>query len=217
MSTNQTPSAQRKNTVVMVQLSLLVAIEAIMAFTPLGSLPVGPIVATLAHLPVIVAAVVMGTKPGTFMGFVCGLLSFIVWTFIPPNPAIAFVWTPAYAVPGSDKGSLLSLLICFVPRILLGLATALMVKLFLKFDKKGFIAYPLAAILGTLLHTFLVLGGIYLFFGHQFAEANGIAFSALVGILLGVVATNGIMEAVLAGVVAIAFSKIIPVIRKKQI
>ena len=151
----------RKNVLLMVQLSILIAIEAVVCFTPLGSLPIGPMVATLSHIPVIIAAILLGVKGGALLGFSFGLFSFLVWTFMPPNPVLAFVWTPAYAVPGSSSGSVWSLILCFLPRILLGIVVALLVRGFKKFNKNGFIAYPLAAILGSLLHTVLVLGGIW--------------------------------------------------------
>ena len=81
----------------LVKFSILVVIEAIFCFTPLGSLPaLGPIVATLAMVPVIVTALILGTKAGAAMGAIAGLFSFIVWTFMPPVPPVAFVFTPFY-------------------------------------------------------------------------------------------------------------------------
>lgn len=52
-----------------IQFALLAAIEAVFCFTPLGSLPaIGPIVATLAMIPVIITSILLGTKAGTLMG-----------------------------------------------------------------------------------------------------------------------------------------------------
>ena len=48
----------------------LVAIEAIFCFTPLGSIPIGPIVATLAMIPVIIASLTFGKNIGMLLGFV---------------------------------------------------------------------------------------------------------------------------------------------------
>ena len=69
----------KNNTLFIVQFSILLAIEAIFCFTPLGSLPaMGPIVATLMMVPVIITAILLGTKAGTIMGAFAGLFSFIV-------------------------------------------------------------------------------------------------------------------------------------------
>ena len=59
------------------ELGVLIALEIIIAFTPLGTIQIGPVAATLGHIPVIIAAVVLGTAEGAFMGFVFGLLSFL--------------------------------------------------------------------------------------------------------------------------------------------
>ena len=57
-----------------IQFALLAAIEAVFCFTPLGSLPaIGPIVATLAMIPVIITSILLGTKAGTLMGAITGL------------------------------------------------------------------------------------------------------------------------------------------------
>ena len=53
---------------------IILTIEAIVCFTPLGSLPaIGPIVATLGMLPVIIAAHTLGLRAGAAMGFFAGL------------------------------------------------------------------------------------------------------------------------------------------------
>ena len=53
----------RKQILFLVQFAMLLAIEAVFCFTPLGSLPIGPMVATFAMLPVIVAAGHRGGDP----------------------------------------------------------------------------------------------------------------------------------------------------------
>ena len=86
-----------KKTIFLAQFAMLLAIEAIVCFTPLGSLPIGPMVATLGMVPVIITAIILGTPAGTAMGFFTGLFSFLVMTFTPPTP-VAFVFTPFYSI-----------------------------------------------------------------------------------------------------------------------
>ena len=46
-------------------LALFIAIEAVMVMVPfLGFIPIGPLRATFLHVPVIIAAIVLGTKQG---------------------------------------------------------------------------------------------------------------------------------------------------------
>lgn len=177
------------------QFSLLLAIEAIFCFTPLGSIPISPaIVATLAHVPVIVTAHLMGTKWGAVMGGIAGLFSFIIWSVSPPNPLIAFAFTPVY-----PPGNALSICITFIPRILIGVVAGLVYKLFAK--KSPVLSYGLSGVLASLVNTFLVLGGVYLFFGRAYAEALGLGFSLLLGIIGTTIATNGVLEAIIGGLV----------------
>jgi len=196
-----------KKTLFLTQFSILLALEAIVCFTPLGSIPIGPLVATLSAVPVIVTAILLGTKAGAAMGFAFGLFSFMVWTFIMPASPIAFVFTPVSTV-GNVHGNFWSLIICFVPRILIGVVAGLSFqgfsRLFAKLKKGHILAYTLSGILGSLANTIFVLGGIYVFFGQSYATAIGKTVDLLLGILATLVATNGILEAVIAGAVAYA-------------
>lgn len=189
-------------TLFLAQFAMLLAIEAIVCFTPLGSLPLGPMVATLGMVPVILTAIILGTKAGTAMGFFAGLFSFCVWTFTPPSP-VAFVFTPFYTV-GSVHGNFWSLVICFVPRILVGTVTGLCFSLFTRLKWLPVFSYGISGILGSLVNTILVLGGIYLFFGQSYAAASNLPFELLLGAIGLSVLTNGIPEAVIGGLAAYA-------------
>ena len=194
-----------KNTLFLAQFAMLLAIEAIVCFTPLGSLPaIGPIVATLGMVPVIITAIILGTGAGSAMGFFAGLFCFIVWTTTPPNPITAFVFTPVYAVPGQNHGSMLSLLICFVPRILVGTVTGLCFHLFQKTKMKSILVYGLSGLLGSLTNTILVMGGIYVFFGQSYASAIQQGVEALLGLIGLTVLTSGIPEALIGAIAAYA-------------
>ena len=177
------------------QFSILLALEAIFCFTPLGSLPaIGPIVATLGMIPVIVTAVLLGTGAGTLMGAFAGLFSLLVWTFMTPNPLVAFAFTPAY-----PPGNFFSLVICFVPRALVGTVTGLVFRAFAKLpEKRQWLRYALAGFLGSFTNTVGVLGGIALFFGEAYAGALGAGLLMIIGIT---VLTSGIPEAIISAVV----------------
>ncbi len=183
----------------LVQFSILLAILAIFCFTPLGSIPVGPIVMTVGMVPVVLTAVLMGTAAGSLMGFFAGLFSFIFWTFMPPSPA-AFVFTPFYSF-GDMQGNFGSLLICFVPRILSGTVAGLVFNLGRRAGKKpGWLRYVLGGLLGSLVNTVGVLGGIWLFFGEEYAALLGVAMSAL---LFTTLTTNGLLEMAVSALAAL--------------
>lgn len=193
---------QRKLIKEICQYAILIAIELIIAFTPLGSIPIGPIVATLGHIPVLIAACILGVKGGAIMGFGFGSLSMIVMT-INPQPT-SFVFTPFYGI-----GNGWSLVICFVPRILFGVICGLLVKgIETKLKKKTVkvFSYAGVAVFSTFIHSILVLGMIYLFFGREYSEVCGIEYSALLGAIGMVIITNTLLEAALAAVIVPAVS-----------
>lgn len=111
---------KNEKTYELVLMALFTAIIVIMAFTPLGYIPLVVINATIIHIPVILGALFLGPKKGAFLGFVFGLTSFINNTFKAAT-ASAFVFSPvlAYNIAGVS-GIFKSLYICFVPRILVG-------------------------------------------------------------------------------------------------
>ena len=68
---------KNEKTYELVLTALFTAIIVIMAFTPLGYIPLVVINATIIHIPVILGALFLGPKKGAFLGFVFGLTSLI--------------------------------------------------------------------------------------------------------------------------------------------
>ena len=205
---------RNKSVLFLVQFGVLVAIEALFCFTPLGSLPaLGPIVATLAMIPVIITTLLLGTKAGAAMGGIAGLFSFLVWTFMPPTPIAAFVFTPFYSL-GEIQGNFGSIIICFVPRILVGVVTGLVYQgLSKKMPEKDVLSMAIAAALGSLTNTFGVMGGIWLFFGAQYATLAGQAMILIIGMTI---LTSGIPEAIVAAIIAPAVSRPVKIAMNKN-
>lgn len=111
---------KNEKTYELVLTALFTAIIVIMAFTPLGYIPLVVINATIIHIPVILGALFLGPKKGAFLGFVFGLTSFINNTFKAVT-ASAFVFSPVLAANMIGvSGIFKSTYICFVPRILVG-------------------------------------------------------------------------------------------------
>lgn len=189
--------------------AIIIAIEAVFCFTPLGSIPIGPLVATLAMLPVCITGVLLGVKGGSLLGFIAGLFSFIYWSFLSPG-VMSLAFTPLYKFPFTDDivfgGSLWTLVICFVPRILTGTFSALIYKAIAGKTEKNAVRVTgaaVAGIVGSLTNTIGVLGGIALFMGKEFgAIAETVpAYGSLWGFILVTFLTNSIAEAVVCGIV----------------
>ena len=164
----------------LVQLSLLIALEAVMAFTPLGFIMIPPISITILHIPVIIGAIQMGTACG-------GILKA---TFFASSPA-DLLFSPFHSGQPVQ-----SLVMCVLPRILLGVFAALLYRLFKRMT--GDIpALAVSSILATLLHSVMVLGSMWLFFNAM----------PLRDVFITIASLNCIVEIIAAGVLAAAVSK----------
>ena len=189
----------------LVKLSFFVAIIVLLAVTPfLGYIPLGFTRATIIHIPVIIGSILLGPVYGAFLGFVFGLTSLLNNTF---NPTVtSFVFTPFYSI-GGTSGNFWSLVICFLPRILVGVVPYYLYKGMKKINNSDVLALGIAGVGGSLTNTLLVMNFIYLFFGQSYAQAKNVAFSTLYGIILSVIAINGLPEAIVAGVLTTAVCK----------
>lgn len=203
-----------KKTQYMTSMALFLAIEIILVVTPLGYIPIGPLNATTMHIPVIIAGIVLGKKAGAELGFVFGLISLIKATIQPG--ITSFCFSPFVTI-GTMSGNYKSLLIAFVPRILLGYLAGLVFGIMKKNNREN-LGVVVGALTGAITNTVLVLSGIYIFFGEAYASAVGVQYSTLVTVLLGVVSTNGILEAILGAIVSLAIYKALkPILKSKQV
>lgn len=197
-----------KKTQEMVLTAIFAAIVIAMANIPyLGYLNFGVISATLIHIPVIIGAILIGPKAGAFLGFVFGATSLIRATFQPNLTSFAF--SPFYA-----GGNIWSLVICFVPRILIGIVSYYvfygLVQKFKKNKKRGeTISLFIAGIAGSLTNTLLVMNLIFIVFSDQYGAVQGVEGSAAIySFIMGVIVMNGIPEAIIAGVITAMVCKI---------
>jgi len=205
----------KKEIKALVLTSLFSAIIIIMAFTPLGYIPLGVINATIIQIPVIIGSLFCGPKQGAFLGFLFGFTSFIKNTIMPATLS-AFVFSPVLAANMFGiKGVLYSTFICFVPRILVGVLPYLIYKGIKKISKWKSVNFAIAGVIGAFTNTFLVMGSIYVLYRDAYAQAQGIHPSAVLGMIGGIICFNGVIEAILSGIivsaVGVVLNKIKPV------
>ncbi|WP_460016036.1 ECF transporter S component [Lactovum odontotermitis] len=182
-------------------LSLLVALIIVIQFLSsyvyqVWPIPVQP---TLASIPVIVGACILGWRKGAILGFFMGLILFVQasMTAGPTN----FLFTPVYPVPGTHSGSFWAIIITFVPRILIGVFAGLVYKI-----GKSRVTAGIAGFVGAITNTIFVLGFMYLFFG----TVLKMTFGQLLGMII---AGNSIVEVIAAVILTAA---IVPALEKNR-
>ena len=191
--------AQKMNTLKMTQLAILIALEIIMAFTPIGMIITPGVAITTMHIPVIIGAVLLGPLCGGILGGTFGILSII--RAVMGGGAGDVVFNPA-----ASGNPLASIVMAVLPRVLLGLIAAYLYILLKKLVQNDYAAIPIMAGISTALHTIMVLGCLWLFF-------NGVAFRAIFSTLITV---NGLAEIALAAILATAVCKPLLNIQQKR-
>lgn len=154
-----------------------------------------PIKPTLIHIPVIVASILYGPRIGMSLGFLMGLMSMITNTVVLQPTSYLFS-------PFNEQGNLYSLIIAFVPRILIGITPYYIYKAI-----KGKWGLILAGALGSLTNTCFVLGGIFIFFS-QLYQGN------IKLLLAAILSTNSLAEMVISTLLVTAIIPRLEKIRK---
>ena len=178
---------------------LMVALTAVMSFTPLGSIPTPWATITIAFLPTIIAAMTVGFWPAVAVGASAGIFSLIRATYI------VSILQPFMLNP----------LISVLPRIMIAVVVFFVFRAFMKLKVPKFVAAPVSAAIGGITNTVLVLGGVWLLYGAAANEAtmnaNSEHFTTFWTFIVFVVTTNAILEvaayAILGAAIVLGLSR----------
>jgi len=172
-------------------LGLMIAIMIIFAFTPIGSIPIGPLVITLQVIPVAISAIVLGPKGGAIAGAVFGLLSFLqaLGIGIPSamgamlvgiNPFLAFVQR-------------------FVPRLLDGLLVGFIYKALRR--KNTFLACAVTGFFAAFLNTVFFMTALVVLFGNTEYIQGLIGGQNVIIFICAFVGVNAVVEMIASTVI----------------
>ncbi len=167
--------------------ALFSAIIIVQNFIPfLGYIPFGPLNLTIIHITVIIAAFTLGPSGGALIGGIWGSITFVRAFIWPTSPLAVIVFVNP--------------LVSILPRILIGIVAGYSFRWLSHKFKQEYLSMGIAGVLGALTNTILVLGQIYLFYHGHARSLYQVDVEALLPYLLGVIATNGIPEAIVAGI-----------------
>lgn len=203
---------KKRDTRWMVCVALMAAIVIVLANTPLGMIQLPVIKATTVHIPVILGAVLLGPLAGGILGGVFGICSLISNTMAPT--LLSFAFSPFMSTTGLP-GVLKALWIAVGCRILIGVVSGWLWKLFEKVHLNQTIALPITGFVGAMVNTVTVMGSIYLLFAQQYAQAQDVGITAVWGLIMGTITASGIPEAIASAVLVLALGKVLLRFMKK--
>ena len=192
-------------------LGLMTALLILFSFTPIGTIPIGPLSITLNVIPLAVAAIALGPVGGLIMGCVFGLLSFLqcLGIGIPSGMGITLFSIDPF----------LAFIQRFIPRALDGFLVGLIFRALEK--KPGFRpACFIAGFCSAFLNTAFFMSALVLLFGNtEYVRGlmNGRSFLVFVCAFVGV---NAVVEMLVCTVVsgfvgsALYRAKILPLKKK---
>lgn len=197
MINTQTSVNKRLNVRKMTVIGVLSAISIMMSMLPfIGYIPIGPIKATIMHIPVIIGAIIEGPVVGATIGLIFGLTS--LWNAIT-QPVIL---SPLFLNP----------IVSVLPRILIGIIAYYVYQGVYKLTKKVYASGFVAGLIGSLVNTVGVLGMIYVLYAEKYLTLIKQQGASAGKILLGVAFTSGVPEALVAALIVSAVS--VALIRK---
>ena len=169
----------------------MIAVMIIFAFTPIGSIPIGPLVISLQVIPVAICAVVLGPKGGAIAGAVFGLLSFLQcfgigipsgmgMILVEINPFLAFVQR-------------------FVPRLLDGFIVGWIFKLIRR--KNVYAACAVTGFFTAFLNTLFFMSALVILFGNTEYVQGLIGGKNVILWICAFVGINAVCEMIAATVV----------------
>ncbi len=170
--------------------AMMMALSLIMIFTPLGTIVLpGAVQITIAHIPTMICALVLGPIPALICGAFLGLMAVIRCLLMPTSPFDVFFANPLVAIP---------------PRALVGLVCFWIYKITSRLHKP--VRLALAAVAGSLTNTVGVLGILYLIYVKDLAEMLSFGDSGyhqlVLNFIIGVAGLNGLIELAASALIA---------------
>lgn len=178
----------------LVIIGVLSGISMMLSMTPLGFIPIGPVNATIMHIPVIIGAVLEGPIVGFAIGLIFGLTSLI----------------RAFTMPTVTSFLMMNPIVSILPRVIMGVASFYIFAGVYKITNKKKLSAMFTGIAGSLINTIGVLGAIYLLYGERYVHVIG-KIGSPAKIIGAIAVTNGLPEALLAGIIV---SSVVAIIKR---
>lgn len=203
---------RNKKTLFMTKIAVLVAVMLVMWLTGIGFIPFFGFSITIMAIPVAIGAIICGPKGGLILGFVWGFTALMTALGVPTLDALGgqLVQISLFR----------TILLCFIPRLLVGLLSALIYKGLRKVIKYEYVSNLIASVAAPIINTVFFMGLLVVLFYNTepiqaYVEMSG--KTNILAFILWFIGVNVIVEIAVNAVVASGVSKmLVTVFNKKQ-
>ena len=179
MSVSTTKFSQTETLVIT---AMMIAVTVILMTTPIGTIRLPLVSITIAHIPAIITAIVIGLGKGLVVALALGLSSLLMAAISPGTILDPFFVNPLVSV---------------LPRILIPITTYFsyhVTKRFLKRLTAGeYLAIVISVVIGNLTNTFGVYTMLYLVYARQIFEKTG---NDALGLILTAISTTTVLKCI---------------------
>lgn len=175
--------------------ALMITLTIIMALTPIGMIRLPMVNVTIAHIPILITAILLGLYPGLLVAFSFGMMSLILAITTPTS-----ILSPYFANP----------LISILPRLLIPITTYFVYRfakmLFSSFRANDTLSIALAVIVGNLTNTFGVYTMLYLVYAQEIFEKTG---KPALSVIIALISTTTLLKCIFIVVLLVPLIRIL--------
>lgn len=182
------------------------ALLLLLEITGLGYIKTPVLEFTVMQVPVILGAIILGPGAGALLGGVFGLTSF--WECFGKS---------AFGMQLLAINPWATAVVCIVPRLLMGLCCGLIFRALAAKPRK-LLPFAAASLSGALLNTVFFMSALLLFFGatpYLVGLRASLGGKSILGFVAAMVGVQGVLEAVICGVLGTAIAKAVFIAVKK--
>ena len=196
---------QKVNVRYLVTFAMLAAVLMVMALTPLGTLPLGPLSVSFIMIPVAIASITLGPLGGALMGALFGVFSFL--------QCFGFGIPSAMGAVLANNSPWLAFVQRFVPRLLSGWLSGLVFLGVRKWCGSGVAGY-ITGFCAALFNTVLFMLSLVWIFGQTPYMQGLIGGKNIIAFICSFVGIQAVVEMVMCCVVVGALAQVMAKIGK---
>ncbi|MGL5435846.1 MAG: ECF transporter S component [Lachnospiraceae bacterium] len=172
---------------------MLAALTVVMLFTPIGRIPLPIVSVTIAHIPILIAAICLGVKAGLITAFIFGGTSLFIALTAPGS-----ILDPFFVNP----------LISILPRMMIPLTTCGTLALcrLMTGRKTGTIHNILSIVVGNLTNTFGVYLMLYVIYAQAIFEKTG---KSALSLIITAVSTSTAIKCVIVVMITAPLAEVL--------